>query len=58
MIQFLRICKPLDDPEVWKRYVPIPKREKGKAPPDPDPKVAQILRVSAVKICIYPPVPR
>ncbi|GAA5997106.1 hypothetical protein JCM5350_005383 [Sporobolomyces pararoseus] len=43
MIQFLRICKPLDDPEVWKRYVPI-KREKGKPPAPPDPQTAQLLR--------------
>ncbi|GAA5843841.1 hypothetical protein JCM3766R1_005942 [Sporobolomyces carnicolor] len=43
MIQFLRICKPLDDPEVWKRYVPI-KREKGKPPAPPDPETAQLLR--------------
>ncbi|GAA6024936.1 hypothetical protein JCM11491_000961 [Sporobolomyces phaffii] len=43
MIQFLRICKPLDDPEMWKRYVPI-KREKGKPPAPPDPETAQLLR--------------
>ncbi|GAA5893506.1 uncharacterized protein JCM6883_003541 [Sporobolomyces salmoneus] len=43
MIQFLRICKPLDDPEVWKRYVPI-KKEKGKPPAPPDPETAQLLR--------------
>lgn len=45
MIQFLRICKPLDDPDLWKRYVPI-KREKGKPPAPPDPQTAQLLRVS------------
>ncbi|GAA5925522.1 uncharacterized protein JCM15063_005048 [Sporobolomyces koalae] len=44
MIHFLRICKPLDDPEVWKRYVPMPRKEKGQPPPDPDPEVAKLLR--------------
>ncbi|GAA5822173.1 hypothetical protein JCM10212_002977 [Sporobolomyces blumeae] len=42
MIQFLRICRPLDDPEVWKRYVPAKASTSGKATPDPD--VSKLLR--------------